>query len=110
MSSFQCTELLLNALTRILALTGEIDEIQIRSTVGDEVLALIRYRDIISADSLESLQVDIEGDRKEAVRQRLREADSTDNMQSCINMAEALGMSFEAGLGRRKLSKMYSCL
>jgi hypothetical protein len=97
------SNLLVRALFRVLDLTGDIDESQIRSAIGDDALAYLKNR----SPPISSDQLAIKADREEAVRQRLREAESADDLKGCIDLADSLGMQFEADVGRRKFAKMY---
>ena len=49
----------------------------------------------------------VKADREEGLRSRLRGASLAEELDECVDLAEKLGMSYEASLGRRKLSKLY---
>ena len=98
----------MRALIRVLDLKGDITEDIISETVGEAALHFLEAnRSLKSFENVSSSQSAEKAAREESIRARLRESEEIDTIAEAITEAESIGMSFEANLGRRKLSKLF---
>ena len=93
----------IKALKRVLQLKGDVSDSVIKSEISAEVLLIINR----SSEAHRDDEVVEKASREESVRSRLRAASTVDEINSCIELAEAMEMPFEASLGRRKVLKLF---
>ena len=91
------------SLCRVLSLRGDITETQISRAVGECSIEMLNRGRHSVEDAHLSAVVQTE---QEEVRERLRQANSVDDLKRWISRARELDMEFEASLGDRKLAKL----